>query len=88
MDLTLRPTVIAGDKLENDYCVIHDGRGVGRIRPARRAGITGHGLGLERNPSLPIPTWCNGSADSLEAAKDQFKAAWDRFYATLAPADI
>jgi hypothetical protein len=34
MDLVLRKTVIAGDKLENDFCVIHEGRSVGRIRLA------------------------------------------------------
>jgi hypothetical protein len=38
MDLTLRKTVLAGDELketaERDYCVIHDGRSIGRIRLA------------------------------------------------------
>jgi hypothetical protein len=28
---------------------------------------------------------CNGSAESLEAAKGQFKGAWERFYAGLTP---
>jgi hypothetical protein len=36
-------------------------------------------------PNLTIPSWCNGSTDSLEAAKDEFKAAWERFYASLTP---
>jgi hypothetical protein len=34
MDLLLRPTVIAGDKLDDDNCVIHDDCSVGRIRLA------------------------------------------------------
>jgi len=35
MDLFLRPTVLAGDKLENDFGVIHEGRMAGRIRFAQ-----------------------------------------------------
>ena len=34
MDLTIRKTLIGGDTLNDDYCVIHDGRSVGRIRLA------------------------------------------------------
>jgi hypothetical protein len=34
MDLTIRKTLIGGDTLNDDYCVIHDGRRVGRIRLA------------------------------------------------------
>ena len=40
------------------------------------------------NPPLPIPPSCRGSADSLEAAKTSFKAAWERFYGSLTPRDI
>ena len=83
MQLSLRPTVIAGDKLPNDYCVIHDGRSIGRIRLAEERASRGTIWCWHVNPPLPIPPWCNGSADSLELAKDQFKAAWERFYASL-----
>ena len=30
--LTIRATVIGGDKLDNDYCISMDGHGLGRIR--------------------------------------------------------
>jgi hypothetical protein len=88
MQLSLRPTVIAGDKLPNDYCVIHDGRSIGRIRLAEERASRNTIWCWHVNPPLPIPPWCNGSADCLESAKDQFKAAWERFYAGLTPADI
>jgi hypothetical protein len=88
MDLLLRPTVIAGDRLENDYCVIHDGRSIGRIRLASERSHQGTVWVWHVNPPLPIPSWCNGSTDSLGNAKNMFKAAWERFYASLSPADI
>jgi hypothetical protein len=34
--LILRPTVIGGDRLKDDYCVHFEGRNVGRIRLAGR----------------------------------------------------
>jgi hypothetical protein len=88
MNLSLRPTIIAGEKRPNDYCVIHEGRGVGRIRLADEQSWQGTAWAWHINPPLPVPPWCNGSADSLEVAKDQFKAVWERFYATLTPDDI
>jgi hypothetical protein len=63
MQLSLRPTVIAGDKLPNDYCVIHDSRSVGRIRLAEERASRGTIWCWHVNPPLPIPPWCNGSAD-------------------------
>jgi hypothetical protein len=64
-------------------CVIHDDRSVGRIRLADERSSQGVVWTWNVNPPLPIPSWSNGSADSLEAAKDQFKAAWKRVYASL-----
>lgn len=88
MDLSLRPTLNAGDETD-DYCVIHDGRSVGRIRLAGERSRQGVAAWEWRiNPPLPIPPWCNGTADSLEAAKDAFRAAWERFYASLTPERI
>jgi hypothetical protein len=85
MDLTLK-TLIGGDTLHDDYCVIHDGRSVGRIH---KIGLNGSTVWTWHiNPPLPIPPWCNGSADSLDVAKDQFKVAWERFYASLTPEGI
>lgn len=87
-DLTLRRTVIGGDTLKDDYCVYFEGRSVGRIREATER--SGHNPGWDWaiNLPLPIPTWAKGSEDTFEAAKDAFRAAWERFYATLSPDDI
>jgi hypothetical protein len=88
MDLSLRPTLNAGDETD-DYCVIQDGRSVGRIRLAGERSRQGVAAWEWRiNPPLPIPPWCNGTAASLEAAKDAFRAAWERFYASLTPERI
>jgi hypothetical protein len=86
--LRLRPTVIGGDTLKNDYVVIHDGRIVGRILQASER--TGHRPGWDWviNPPLPIPPWGHGSADSLDMAKTAFREAWARFYAALTPEAI
>jgi hypothetical protein len=86
--LSLRPTIIGGDKIPNDLCVIHEGRSIGRIRLADERSWQGLVWRWYVNPPLPIPSWCNGSANSLEAAKTEFKAAWERFYASLTPEDI
>jgi hypothetical protein len=88
MDLLLRPTVIAGDKLPNDFCVIHEGRTIGRIRLAEEQVSRGAVWCWRVNPPLPIPSWCNGTADNLDAAKAEFKAAWERFYSSLSPERI
>jgi hypothetical protein len=86
MKLLLRPTVFDGDKMEDDYCVIHDGRIVGRIMLAgERQGVV---WAWYVNPPLPIPAWCRADADSLEAAKVKFRSAWERFYASLTPKQI
>lgn len=87
MNLLFRPTVIAGDKLPNDYCVIHEGRSVGRIH--KTFGLDGSTVwSWHVNPPLPIPPWCIGSADSLEIAKAEFRTAWERFYSSLTPENI
>jgi hypothetical protein len=87
MILTLRPTVIGNETCPDDYCVIHDGRSVGRIHMTHGPnGSTAWDWHVK--PPLQIPTWCNGSADSLGAAECQFKAAWERFHASLTPEQI
>ena len=85
MHLLLRPTVIGGDKSKDDYCVFHEGRSVGRIMLATNRSWQGVVWEWHVNPPLRIPPWCNGDAESLEAAKTKFKAAWERFYASLTP---
>jgi hypothetical protein len=88
MELLLRPTVICGDKFEDDYCVIHEGRIVGRIMLATNRSWQGVVWEWHVNPPLPIPPWCRGSADSLETAKRKLKVAWERFYASRTPEQI
>jgi hypothetical protein len=88
MLLALRKTVIANETTPNDYCVIHERRGVGRIRLAEERSWQGTVWTWSVNRPLPVPSWCNGSAANLEAAKTEFKAAWERFYASLTPEDI
>jgi hypothetical protein len=87
-DLTLRRTVIGGDRLENDFCVYRDGRSIGRIRLAAN-----HVEHIDEwqwfvNPPLPVPSWATGAAATFEDAKADFRAAWERFYASLTPDDI
>ena len=86
--LSLRVTVIGGDRLPNDYCVVREGRGIGRIREATERFGFNPGWTWAINPPLPVPPWGNGQAPSLEQAKAEFRAAWERFYATLTPEDI
>ena len=87
-DLTLRRTVIVGDRLENDYSVWFEGRNVGRIKFAE--GKTGQEPGWSWwiNVPLPIPTWANGSTDTLEGAMAAFRIAWEEFYGRLTPEAI
>lgn len=85
LDLRLRATGIGGDRLENDYCVLFNGRPIGRIRQGTER-VSGWDWVI--NPPLPIPTWGRGAADDLDAAKTAFREAWDRFYATLTPHEI
>jgi len=71
----------------SDYRIICDGRAIGRIRLAdeRSEGATWQ---WSINPPLPIPSWAKGTATTLQDAKTAFQEAWQRFYATLTPADI
>ena len=88
MDYLLHPTVIAGDQLKDDYCVFRKDRRIGRIRRADERSWQGERWEWNVNSPLPIPSWCNGNADSLDEAKSEFKAAWERFYESLTPQDI
>jgi hypothetical protein len=84
MELLLRPTVIGGDKLTDDYCVFHDGRRIGRIRLAtEREGSQGTVYDWMVNIPIAIPPGCRGTSGSLDEAKKNFKTAWERFLPTL-----
>jgi hypothetical protein len=88
MKLMLRPTVLTGEKLKDDYCVFYEGWSVGRIMLASERSWQGVVWAWHVNPPLPIPSWGNGTADSLDAAKAEFRSAWERFYASLTPEQI
>lgn len=86
--LSLRPTVIGGETAEGDYSVYREGRLIGRIRKTED-----HVHGTEVHAwtitvPLPMAAWCHGSAASLDAAKEAFRAAWERFYDGLTEAEI
>lgn len=68
--------------------MIHEGRRIGRIRETTERGGFNPGWSWHINPPLPIPLWRTGSAKSLDDAKEDFKEAWSRFYASLTPHDI
>ena len=55
MELKLRPTVIGGDKLDNDFVVLFEGRSIGRVRQASERIGFNPGWDWVINPPLPIP---------------------------------
>ena len=89
MELTLRPTVIGGDKIENDFVVIFEGRSIGRIREATER--SGHHPGWDWTIQIlvPLPLGSgHGSVAGFEEAKAAFRKAWERIYPTLTPEQI
>jgi hypothetical protein len=72
MDLKLRPTVIGGEKLANDFVVLFEDRSIGRIRQAEER--VGHNPGWDWaiNPPLPIPPWGNGSTGAWSRPRLSF----------------
>jgi|SRR5215208_3452602 len=88
IQLSLCPTVIAGETGENDYRVMFEGRRVGRIREATERFGFNPCWTWAINPPLPIPAWGSGQAPSFEDAKAAFRDAWERFYPSLTPHDI
>lgn len=87
--LFLRPTVIAGDRLSDDYQVIWDGLRVGRIlkQPGVPAGRPNWSWGITF-PHMPQLAWQRGLQGDLEEAKQRFKLAWGAVHAKLTEADI
>jgi hypothetical protein len=84
MVLSLRPTGLSSPAFADwaDYCVIEDGKIIGRIYEDRHTlpvlrwfwSITEH-----VDPALPIDR--NGRAPSLADAKARFRASWSKWRA-------
>jgi hypothetical protein len=86
--LTLLVTVIDHHRAINDFCVLHDGHSIGRIRKNTEGRGHDAAWDWDINPPSAMPTWGHGSAPSLPEAKAAFAGAWERFYAGLTPDDI
>jgi len=89
MDLKLRPTVIAGDKLEDDYQVIWDGIPIGRIlkQPGVPVGRRNWSWGVIF-PHMPQQPWHRGLESDLDECERCFRVAWSDIRAKLTEADI
>ncbi|MCJ9700856.1 hypothetical protein [Bradyrhizobium sp. SHOUNA76] len=86
--LTLRVTVIGGERCEHDYEVIWHGLSIGRIRRAEassRAELWAWNCWLYGRPCKADEA---GGGASLDDAKAQFREAWHRIRARLTEADI
>jgi hypothetical protein len=87
--LFLRPTVIAGDRLEDDYQVIWDGIPIGRIlkQPGVPFGRPNWSWGVIF-PHMPQQAWHRGLESSLEECQRRFKVVWSDIRRNLTETDI
>lgn len=87
--LLLRRTVIAGQGYDDDYVVIWDELGIGRIlkQPGVPPGRPNWSWGVAL-PNIPQHPWMRGVEVDLEESKKRFKLAWSAVYAKLTRADI
>ncbi|MFK4725839.1 hypothetical protein ABIE89_006939 [Bradyrhizobium niftali] len=86
--LTMRPTVIGGERCKHDFEVIWRGMSIGRIRRAvasSRAELWAWNCWLGGRPCKADE---GGDGVSLDDAKAQFREAWQRIRAALTEADI
>jgi hypothetical protein len=81
-DLKLRPIG------EDDYSVIREGRDIGRIRATYHHVKQVQEWSWGITVPLPMGAWSRGSEESLDAAKDAFRTAWENFYSSLTPEQI
>jgi hypothetical protein len=86
--LSMRPTRIGGETAEDDFTVMREGRQIGRIRSTLDHVTTKPTWSWHITVPLPVGAWTRGSAESLDAAKEDFREAWERFYAGLTPEQI
>lgn len=87
--LALRPTVIAGDRLEDDWQVIWDGIPIGRIlkQPGVPPGRPNWSWGVIF-PHQPQQPFERGLESDIEECKRHFKVAWTALHKRLTEADI
>jgi hypothetical protein len=84
--LSLRPTIINGRPVANDFAVIwrsesFGARRVGRIRLAEEQNWRdGETWVWAINPPMPVPAWGHGTARSREKATAAFRRVFDRFH--------
>lgn len=83
LDLTLRPTVINGNRYDNDFIVWWRSREFGRRKVGRI--MKGHGMPFgspawSYHITVPLPVRSgNGRTESLDLAKAGFRTAFERF---------
>lgn len=88
-DLTLRTTIIAGDRLADDFGVHWNGLPVGRIlkQPGVPQGRPNWSWGVSF-PGMPQQSSHRGLCSDLDECKRRFKVAWSGIEAGLSEADI
>lgn len=76
-DLTMRRTVIGGETVPDDYLVIWEELAIGRI--FKSVAVGGHDAWSWRCflSNVPQPSSHRGRRGSLDAAKAQFRIAWE-----------
>jgi hypothetical protein len=85
--LSLRPTVIAGEKGKDDYLVIWNGISIGRIPEVTAVGgrdAWNWGVSFPHQPQLPAH---RGQESDLEECK-RFKVVWGAIHRELTETDV
>lgn len=87
--LFLRPTVIAGERGDDDYQVIWRGIPIGRIlkQPGVPHGRPNWSWGIIF-PHKPQHSWMRGLESDLAECKRRFEVTWSGIRDALTPADI
>lgn len=80
--LFFRPTIICGHAVVDDYIVRQNFRDIGRIRFAAEQSLWESTWIWQVAIPLSAPAWCSGEAASLDAAKVDFRNAWERYPST------
>lgn len=76
--ITLNATPTWPD-VKNDFVLRYDGHAIGRIR------LDGSAWEWQITIPMAMPAWANGTADSLDACKRAFAAAWGRLLNETSP---